>query len=168
MRSLILLLVFTVFLNPIFSYSKDIGEPSFIFGDWTVFETIQDNKTLCYAMTIPQSYKTDYENRGKPFFMIIKEKNSKNIEINVSVGYNISDSIGSVELQVKNNKYPLINFQDRAWAYDIEDDINIINYFLESAIFNIYSKSDMGKYSMDIYSLNGFNSSYKKINELCK
>ena len=118
-------------------------------------------------MTIPQSSRTDYENRGKPFVTLIKEKGSKNVEINVSVGYVINDNIGSVELQVKNDKYPFINFQDRAWAYDMEDDKAIVKQLLESAVFNIYSRSDSGKYSMDVYSLNGFNSSYKRINELC-
>ena len=167
MRNL-LLFVLLVFFSPIVAFCSQKGEPVGIFGDWVVFETFQDNKTLCYAMTIPQSSKTNYENRGKPFFTIIKEKNSDKVELNVSVGYIINDSIGSVELQVKNNKYPFINFQDRAWAYDVEDDKAIIEQFLESAVFNVYSKSNNNKYSMDIYSLNGFSSSYEKMNELCK
>ena len=166
MRSLVLLLVIILF-GTVNSHCAEIGEPTDLFGDWAVFETIQNNKTLCYAMTIPQSSRTDYENRGKPFVTLIKEKGSENVEINVSVGYVINDNIGSVELQVKNDKYPFINFQDRAWAYDMEDDKAIVKQLLESAVFNIYSRSDSGKYSMDVYSLNGFNSSYKRINELC-
>ena len=167
MRNVWLLLLFVLF-SPVIAFCSQNGEPVGIFGDWVVFETFQDNKTLCYAMTIPQSSKANYENRGKPFFTVIKEKGSNNIELNVSVGYIISDNIGSVELQVKNDKYPFVNFQDRAWAYDVEDDRAIIEQFLGSAVFNIYSKSDNNKYSMDIYSLNGFSSSYRKINELCK
>lgn len=144
------------------------GEPVDIFGEWSVFTTFQDGKTLCYAMAIPNNSKSNIENRGGSFVTIIKEKNTKNIEFNVSVGYLINDDIGSIEVQIKNNKYPLINFKDRAWAYSAEDDVNIINNLLNSAIFTIYSKSANDRYSVDIYSLNGFSKAYDKVIKLCK
>lgn len=168
MRSLVLLFVFTICMIPMLSHSVETGEPVDMFGDWAVFEVAQNNKTLCYAMTIPQNSKTNYENRGKPFFMIIKEKNSPNVEVNASVGYKINDNIGSIELQIGNNKYPFINFRDRAWAYNIEDDEAILQQFIKSAVFNVYSRASDNRYSMDIYSLNGFANSYNKINELCQ
>jgi hypothetical protein len=119
-------------------------------------------------MAIPDNYKSNIENRGEPFFTVIKEKSEKGAELNVSVGYIINDNLGSIEVQIKNNKYPLINFRDRAWAYSVEDDSNILNDFLDSAIFTVYSKSENDRYSVDVYSLNGFNEAYKKVLQLCK
>lgn len=167
MRNFILFFVLNVLVLMAFVDSK-ANEPIDMFGDWVVFKTIQENKTLCYAMALPQSSKTNYNNKGKSFVNIIKEFGNNNIELNTSVGYIINDSIGSVEIQIKNNKYPLVNFQDRAWAYDIEDDKNIINNLLNSASFTIYSKSKSDKYTIDIYSLNGFKEAYNKIIDICK
>ena len=144
------------------------NEPVNIFGEWSVFTTFQEGRTLCYAMTIPNNSKTNIENRGRPFVTVIKEKNSDKAEFNVSVGYMINDEIGSIEVQIKNNKYPLINFKDMAWTYSSEDDSNIIDDFIASAIFTVYSKSKNNEYSIDIYSLNGFSKAYKNILKLCK
>lgn len=165
MRKLFFAFIFVIMM---WSFDARSNEPIDFFGDWAVFATYQDNKLLCYTISVPSSSKTDYNNRGKPFITVIKERNKTIPEINVSVGYIISDSVGSVELQVKNDKYPLINFQDRAWAYDMEDDKAIIENLLKSATFAIYSKNDANKYSIDIYSLNGFVEAYNTMMLLCK
>ena len=144
------------------------SEPIGFFGEWAVFITNQDNKLLCYMVSIPNSSKTNRDNRGEPFVTIIKERNREVPEINVSVGYLINDNIGSIELEVKNDKYPLINFQDKAWAYDTEDDKHIIEKLLTSATFIIHSKDNRERYSVDAYSLNGFTEAYKSIMLLCK
>lgn len=149
-------------------FNAQSSEPVGFFGDWAVFTTYQDNKTLCYTVSIPNSSKTNCNNRGEPFITIIKERNKEIPEINVSTGYIINDGIGSIELQVKHNKYPLINFQDRAWAYDTEDDKAIIENLLTSATFVIYSIGEKDKYSIDVYSLNGLTDAYNTIMSLCK
>ena len=146
----------------------DNGEPMDVFGEWTVFRTVQDNKTLCYIMNIPQSKQSDYERRGEPFFMVIKEAGAKSAEINTSVGFIISDYVGSIELDINNNRFPLLNAKDKAWAYNVNDDANIIKSLMKNALFTIYSVSENGRYAMDIYSLLGFKEAYEAMDNMCK
>lgn len=144
------------------------SEPLNIFGEWVVFSTIQENNTLCYAMTVPERTNTNYQDRGKPFFLIIKQLGDDNVEINTSVGYIVKDKIGSIEIQINDRKFPLLNFQDKAWSYSIKDDKNILEEFQNSAVFSVYGLSHNDKYSLDVYSLNGFYEAYQEINNLCK
>ncbi len=166
MKKLLLFILFCLFILPVSGRSSEY-EPLSVYGEWAIFKTTQDGKVLCYAMNIGEKSKSNYANRGVPFFLLIKQKGIPAVEVNTSVGYIINDTAGSCEIEINNKIFPLINFMDMAWAYSLEDDESILEEFKKSAVFSIYAKSTTDKYSLDIYSLNGFKEAYQEIQNLC-
>ena len=159
--------LFLSFFSVSLSYA-DSGKPMGVFGEWTVFETVENRKTYCYMMNIPQDKNSNITNRGEPFFLVIKEKGKKYPEINLSTGFNISDEANGAEIEVNNKFFPLITRNDQAWAYNIESDVAIINLMGKNVIFSVIAFSKDGKQSVDVYSLLGFSEAYTAMNKLCK
>ena len=144
------------------------GEPMDVFGEWTVFRTVENRKTFCYMMNIPQNKSSNILKRGEPFFLVIKEKGKRYPEINLSTGFQISNRANSAEIEVNNKLFPLITRYDQAWAYSAENDVSIINLLGKNAIFVVSAFSENGERSVDVYSLLGFSEAYRAINKLCK
>ena len=147
-----LLFLFLFVFSISFSYA-DNGEPMGVFGEWTIFRTVENQKTYCYMMNIPQDKNSNILKRGEPFFLVIKENGKRYPEINLSTGFQISNQANAVEIEVDNKLFPLIARYDKAWAYSVEDDISIINLLGKNVIFSVYAFSEDGKHSIDVYSL---------------
>lgn len=148
--------------------SNNEKAPIDLFGEWSIFTTVQNNKQICYAMNIPTSKTTTVRKRGEPYFIITKTIGKPNTEFVLSSGFINKNEINSVEIEIDTYKFPLFSFQDNAWSYSIDDDLNIFKLFNSNIFFTIYSKSEHDKYAVDIYSLLGFQEAYRYINELCK
>lgn len=162
---LFFLCLFLFSINLVFA---DNGEPMDVFGEWTVFRTVENRKTYCYMMNIPQDKNSNVLKRGEPFFLVIKEKGKRYPEINLSTGFQISNKANSVEIEINNKLFPLMSMYDQAWAYNVENDVSIINLLGKNVIFSVSAFSENGGHSVDVYSLLGFSEAYRAINKLCK
>ena len=162
---LFFLCLFLFSINLVFA---DNGEPMDVFGEWTVFRTVENRKTYCYMMNIPQDKNSNVLKRGEPFFLVIKEKGKRYPEINLSTGFQISNKANSVEIEINNKLFPLMSMYDQAWAYSVENDVSIINLLGKNVIFSVSAFSENGGHSVDVYSLLGFSEAYRAINKLCK
>lgn len=171
LKNKILSFVFIFFSIINFSFAENNNNekaPLDLFGEWVVFSTVQNNKQICYAMNVPTNKTTIDKKRGESYFIITKAIGKPNTEFVLSSGFVNKSEINSVEIEIDTYKFPLFSFQDKAWSYSIDDDLNIFKLFNSNLFFTIYSKSEGDKYAIDIYSLLGFQEAYKYINDLCK
>ena len=161
----------TIILFILFSFAPvrlRADPPLSIFGDWTVFRTVsKKNKLLCYAVSIPQKRYDNFNKRGQSFFSIIQERGKAEPEIYLSYGQIWKRGVKYAELDIVKRKFPLYTYEDKAWAYNLYDDENIIKELSKSAIFSLSVDFNGDKKLIDIYSLNGFNESLEEIKRLC-
>lgn len=142
-----------------------------MYGDWSLFKIAADNheKLLCYMMSIPQQRYDNFNKRGQSFFTIIVEKNSsKAAELFLSYGQILDKKIVRAELDIVKRKFPIFTFKDKGWAYNLDDDKNIIIELKKSAVFSVIVEYENRKQLIDIYSLNGFNEAYRELLKICE
>jgi hypothetical protein len=145
------------------------GGPIAVFGDWTLFKTTNRGERLfCYMVSIPQKRYDNFNKRGQSFFNVIVEKDKSVPEVYLSFGQILNKDIISAELDIVKRKFPIFTREDKAWAYNSFDDINIIAELKKSAIFSVSIEYENGKKLIDIYSLNGFNEAYDELLKICE
>lgn len=143
--------------------------PTKVFGDWSVFRVVNNNKKLlCYMTSLPQKRYDNFNKRGQSFFNVIIEKESKEPEIYLSYGQIWKRGVDNAEIDIVKRKFPIYTFEDKGWAYNKIDDENIIKELRKSAIFSVSVNFNGNKSLIDIYSLNGFNEAYEELINNCK
>lgn len=171
MKKYNILFIFFIFLL-IFLVKREVkaGEPVSIFGEWTLFKTTDNHKRLlCYMMSLPQKRYDNFNKRGQSFFNIIIQKDDNNkAEIYLSFGQIMNKKIINAELDIVKRKFPIFVYEDKAWAYNFDDDQNIIKELKKSAIFSVNVEYENNKKLIDIYSLNGFNEAYEELLKICE
>lgn len=152
----------------ILSTSKSFASPPVaVFKDWTVFTTIQGNKTLCYIASLPFQKDGNYRKRGEPFFTVTRVKKNTFNEVNATSGY-IYKIGKDVEIEIDQKKFVLFPYEERAWASNRSEDIAIVNKMKSGLKMKVTGYSTLGTHSIDTYSLRGFTEAYNKMVSLCK
>lgn len=135
------------------------------FKDWTVYTTTLQGQKACYMASYPTSKTGNYKNRDEPYFLVTKVgKNT--YEVSVSSGYGYKDN-GDVQVDIDGGKFNMFTKGELAWASDSKQDSQMIERMKAKGSMNVRGSSQKGTYSVDKYSLSGFSSAFKRMNEVC-
>ncbi|MDR2760533.1 MAG: hypothetical protein LBB09_01660 [Rickettsiales bacterium] len=145
------------------------GEPLAIFGDWYFFKYVNsESKLICYIMSAPKSRYDNFNKRGQSFFTIIQENGLDYQEIYLSFGINYNKNITSAELEIAKHKFPILAFEDKAWAYNKTDDGEIMSKIGGAVFFSVVVSFENGKNLMDVYSSIGFAEALEYLKKNCR
>ena len=164
------ILVTTVFfitflcLNTQNSFS---AAPEAVFKDWSVFKIKQDNKDVCYIASTPINREGNYRKRGEPFATIIRVKGDNYDEVNFSSGY-LYNKEKSTEISIGKKKFILFTYEERAWAMNKEEDVEIIKAMKKGYKMKLHGYSKLDTNSIDTFSLIGFTEAYNKMVWMCR
>ena len=170
MRKILFLLylsVFTIVSN--LSFAKiDSTLPSYeaTYQDWKVFTIEQNGQNVCYALSSPKDMSGNYKDDREPYIMVAIFGKIRQ-EISITAGYFYRpNSIVSVSIDGIQERFVAEN-DTLAWPEKTGVDKKIIKEMLNSNKLLVFSESLDNKYSVDTYSLKGFQKAYNKIKELC-
>ena len=168
-NNILCILIFLLF-DVFYSFNSYGGEPVAIFDDWVLFKTTNNHKRLlCYMVSIPQQRYDNFNKRGQSFFNIIVEKGEKSKpEIYLSFGQILNKKIVKAELDIEKRKFPIFVYEDKAWAYNLNDDKEIIEELKKSTVFSVSVEYTNDKKLIDLYSLNGFDEAYEELLKICE
>lgn len=141
--------------------------PVKVYNDWSVFQTVQDGKKICYIGSLPIKKEGNYKKRGEPFFTVTTISGAKIPEVSVYSGYNFNTN-KKVNLRIGMKSFNLFVYEDRAWANNEKDDETIILTLKAGMKMTVKGYSKLDTYSKDTYSLRGFTDAYNKMTTLCK
>jgi hypothetical protein len=145
------------------------GEPLAIFGEWYFFKYVNRKHELrCYIMSIPKSRYDNFNRRGQSFFTVIQEKDLDYQEVYSSYGIIYSRNITGAEIEISKNKFPLLTFKDKAWAYNKVDDRQIIELIKKALFFSVIINYENNRNLMDVYSSSGFAEAFDYLTKNCK
>ena len=140
-------------------------EENIIFGDWEFYIDRSKKNKICYIYSKPIKTEGNYRERNRPYFLV-KNIENKNSEITISAGFTYKDN-SEVNISLVNKKFNIFTFENLAWSYNMNQDLEIIKEMKKNNFVEIYSVNKYGKYSKDLYSLKGFNHAHYKITEIC-
>jgi invasion protein IalB len=135
-------------------------------GDWRVFTAGEGTARQCYIASVPVKKTGNYSARSEPFVMVTARALAGD-EVSVSSGYPYKDG-GQVSLTIDARRYDLFTQGDRGWAYDAEQDKNLVAAMMKGSQMEVKGTSQKGTFSADSYSLSGFTSAMQKMKALCR
>ncbi len=156
--------LFLLFL--IFAFKANAENFQENFQDWTVFKANDGGEVLCYMISTPIAQSKTIKKRGDAFLIVTNVKNDAD-EISASSGVLYNEK-SDVEISFGKRKYYLLPYKSRAWAYDKNDDIEIIKQMQKQPDMIISASSDADENINDTYSLVGFAPAYIKMKKICK
>ncbi|MCE3255163.1 MAG: uncharacterized protein K0R25_657 [Rickettsiaceae bacterium] len=136
------------------------------FADWNVFAVDFGSKKICYMMSLPVKKDGNYYRRGEPYFLIVNSNDNID-EITISSGYNYKNN-SEVELSFGSKKFNALTYKTLSWANNKTDDIEIIKEMRRSLDVLVLGVNKNNQYSIDTYSLIGFNQAFGKMKEACR
>lgn len=136
------------------------------FKDWNLYKTKVGNADVCYVLSIPIENTESIIDRGESYYVVTRIADDAD-EITASSGFMYRKN-SDAEISFGSRKFYLFTFRAIAWAYNKNDDIEIIKEMQKSDDFIITSYTRSGKIIGDRYSLIGFNKAYVKLKEICK
>lgn len=135
------------------------------FKNWHFYVDEKEDSKICYIYSVPQDSQGNYRERNNPYFLVKNIENS-NPEITISSGFMYKKS-SEVEISLKNKKFNIFTFENLAWAYNMNQDLDIIKEIKKNNFLEIYAINKYGRYAKDSYSLEGFDLAYNKIVQFC-
>ena len=163
--------LFYIFIIYFCSYNFLYASPPIAhYQHWTVFQIKKkknDNyKEICYVMSKPIEKKGTTKKKRSPYMIVMRKKGSKYDEVSLSSGF-IFKPHTDITISILKRTFPLFPEYEKAFTYDINDDIEIVKQMKLGAKVYItsYSKSDY--VANDTYSLLGFTEAYEKMISLC-
>ncbi|MDR3079264.1 MAG: hypothetical protein LBU15_04505 [Rickettsiales bacterium] len=145
------------------------GGPIALFGEWSLFRIFDEKRkeAMCFAMAIPNRRYDNLNQRGESFFAVIKNKKNSVAEIFLSHGHISSDEIVRAEINIAGRKFPVFVYEDRAWTFSYFDDRSIVEQLEKAALFSFEIEYENGKSLIDVYQLNGFSESHRRLLTTC-
>lgn len=134
-------------------------------GDWRVFTAGEGTARQCYVASVPVKKTGNYSARSEPFVMVTN-RGVAGDEVSVSSGYPYKEG-GQVSLTIDSRRYDLFTQGDRGWAYDAEQDKNLVAAMMKGSQMELKGTSQKGTFSADSYSLSGFTAAMQKMKALC-
>ena len=136
------------------------------FKDWTAYTAVLDGKKLCYITSFPKKKSGNYKKRDEPYFMVTRIGEDV-AEVSTSSGYKYTSG-SKVEVNLGGKRIKMFTNGEIAWANDRKADNEFIAAMKKQNDFTVKGNSAMGTYSIDRYSLSGFEKAYARMNEACK
>lgn len=161
-KKIIILIVFVLQTTLLFASS-----PVSVYKDWTLFKTTVDGNEMCYIASLPIKKDGNYKKRGEPYFIVMRKKGADFDEVSLSSGF-LFDEDRDIEVSILKRKFPMFSFEEKAWTYDKNDDIEMVKQMKVGAKMYVTGYSKFGTVANDTYSLFGFNEAYNKMLEICK
>lgn len=136
------------------------------FKDWSIYNYEKNNERYCFALSRPIATKSNILSRAKPYF-IVNDLIYDSDEILTVSGFKYKNN-SDIEVSFGVKKFYLMNYEFNGWAYNKNDDLDIIKSMQENAEFSVTSYSEDNHYAIDRYSLIGFKQAYFKLKEICR
>ncbi len=141
--------------------------PVSIHKSWTLFKTGSGKKEMCYIASLPTKKSGDYNRRGEPYVVVSRGKGADFDEVSVSSGFMYNPD-KDVEISISKRKFPMFTNEDKAWAYDRNDDVELVKQMKGETTMIVTGYSNLNFTAVDTYSLIGFTSAYNAMIALCK
>ncbi len=132
------------------------------YRDWSVYTY----RGSCYIGSAPIRQAGNYSRRGQPYILVI-HRNATLEELNVSSGYPYKKG-KEVIATIDNKRYKLFTEGEIAWAYDSNQDREMVAAMKRGKRMKIRGTSTRGTWSEDEYSLMGFSAAHKRMKSLCR
>lgn len=136
------------------------------YGDWKVFTHKNGEKDVCYIASTPSKKAGNYSKRDEPF-VLVTHRSAKIDEISVSSGFPYKKD-SEVSLKLDKKDFKLFSQNDRAWAYDEKEDLQIVDRMAKGKTMIVKGISPKGTFAEDTYSLSGFTKARRAMKDLCK
>ena len=117
-------------------------------------------------MSVPIEIKGTTKKPRSPYIVVTRKKGSEYDEVSLSSGF-IFKPYSDVTVSILKRKFPLFPEYEKAWTYDINDDIEIVKEMKLGAKLYVTSYSKADYVANDTYSLLGFSEAYEKMISLC-
>jgi hypothetical protein len=137
------------------------------YHNWTVFENKNSKDKQCYIASFPIGLDQRDVSRKNSYIKITFYKNNKVQEFSSSIGIKFKLNSPSF-LLIEDRKFELFTDGDFIWLKTKQEDKELIELMLKSAYLKVRSNSAFGSFSIDEYSLNGFNMAYAMMKSLCQ
>lgn len=155
-------ILFFVLISNLFA-----ATPISIHKNWTLFKSTVNGKEMCYIVSLPIKKEGNYKRRGEPYALVSKVKGNDYEEVSMSSGF-IYDPDKDIEVLISKRKFPMFSNEEKAWAYDKNDDVEMVKYMKKGTTMNVIGYSKLGFMANDTYSLMGFTEAYDNMTNLCK
>jgi hypothetical protein len=145
------------------------GLPVAVYGEWSVFKVMDQRgqRVRCFLMGIPRERYDNLRRRGESFFLVLRNEETGKEEIYFSFGHFSKKNVKRAEINISSHKFPMFTYQDRGWAYNTIDDVQVLQQLMGNVIFSVEVNYGDGKNLLDIYSLSGFRESRQKLASIC-
>lgn len=139
-----------------------------VIGNWFVLKTSKDSprdRGRCYIVSYPYETISNHKTNRKPYLMIVLDK--KKVNVFMAAGYEFAKG-SKAFVSIDGNQFLLNTNIYIAMPNTMEVERDFNNNLLYGAKVLIYSRSSVGTYSVDSYSLENFLDAYKKMMDLCR
>ncbi len=143
------------------------ASPISVHKNWTLFKSVVNKKEMCYIVSLPTKKEGNYKRRGEPYALVSRIKGSDYDEVSMSSGF-LYDPDKDIEVSISKRKFPMFSNEEKAWAYDRNDDVEMVKYMKKGTSMNVVGYSKLGFMANDTYSLMGFSEAYDNMIKLCK
>lgn len=138
------------------------------FRDWDAFldKTAKGEKS-CYAISVPKETAPKNVKRGEIYIMVTQWPKAKiKNQISLAAGYTFKKD-SDVTLTIDKRAFKLFVQDDRAWASNDKQDVEITAAMKKGTTLTVRGVSSRGTETTDTYSLAGFSSALNAITQAC-
>lgn len=135
--------------------------------DWVVFENKNHRDKQCYIASFPVKTNSNKSFKRNSHIKISFFKSDKIQEFSAAIGIKFKLNSPSF-LLIGDKRFKLFTDGDYIWLKTKQDDKALIELMLKNAYLKIRSNSAFGSFSIDEYSLKGFNMAYARMRVLCQ
>lgn len=149
--------------------SVQAAEPEFLGSDrdWEAYRLAQQSGKVCYVASQPRNMEGQYTKRGDAaVFVTHRPAQNERDVVNFQAGYTFKEG-SDVEVTIGGRTFSLFTKDDTAWARSEADEGAIVKAMIKERRMVVRGTSSRGTKTTDTYSLLGFTSAYKKINQAC-
>lgn len=140
------------------------------FRDWDAFVLQTDaGEKVCYMISVPKTRSPSNLRHGNPF-VTVTHKPGREIrnEFNFIAGYSFQRG-SAVQVTIDNQRSnELFTEQDGAWAYDSQQDDNLVTSMKRGNSMTLAARSGRGNATSYRFSLSGFTAAHNAITSACR
>ncbi|MCS6879534.1 MAG: invasion associated locus B family protein [Geminicoccaceae bacterium] len=137
------------------------------FRDWSVYVHEDASGRICFVTSEPIKQEGNFARRDRPRLFVTQFGGDRpRQEVSVDPGYTYRKG-STVEVVIDGVRFEFFTDRDRAWARSSEDDARIIAAMRRGNQMTVRGTSIRDTWSLDTYSLAGFNAALKAMVETC-
>ena len=142
---------------------KSVGK----YKDWETFTVTENNSKICFAQSIPilRAPKKFERNPSRLFISFRPSKDIKD-EVSATSGYTFQKE-KIVKAKTGKKTYDFFAQENFAWILDTEEEQKFIKAMKKASRVMIIGRTDLGKQTIDHYSLMGFSNAYNTAKKNC-